>query len=48
MIINWCLVAIVALIIGGICSLKKNDSDYFLGAIILVFCIGFGSVLVSA
>ena len=47
MIINWCLVAIVALVIGGICSIHGKDSDYFSGALMLTFCIGFGCLLTS-
>jgi len=45
MIINWCLVAIVALIIGGICSVIEKDGDYFLVAVIFDFFIGLGYYL---
>ena len=45
MIINWCLVALAALIIGGITSVATKDTGCFAIAIILDILIGFGYLL---
>ena len=41
----WCVVAIVALIIGGISSIVNKDRDDFGSAIFLVLFIGLGYLL---
>ena len=43
---GWCIVAVIALIIGGICSIVNKDRDDFGSAIILVMLIGLGYILV--
>ena len=42
---GWCIVAIVALIIGGICSIKNKNYDYFEEAIFLTMLIGLCHIL---
>ena len=45
MIINWCIVAIVALIMGGITSIATKDTDCFAVAIMFDIIVGFGCLL---
>ena len=46
MMINWwCIVAIVSLVIGGVCSIRMKDGGYFVIAVLLSFTIGLGYFL---
>lgn len=48
MMINWwCIVAIISLIIGGICSIINKDDNPFGSAIFLTLFIGLGYLLTS-
>ena len=43
----WCIVAIIALVIGGICSLITKKDTYFGDAIFLTLFIGLGYILMN-
>ena len=45
MIINWCVIALAALIIGGITTIATKDKDCFGVAILLNILIGFGYLI---
>jgi len=44
---GWCLVAIVALIVGGICSIILKDRECFIDSTFLVLMIGIGYFILN-
>ena len=47
MIINWCVIALAALIIGGVTAIIRKDSDCFAAAVALNILIGFGHLIAT-
>ena len=45
MIIDWCVIALSALIIGGVTAIIRKDSDCFAAAVALNILIGFGYLI---
>ena len=45
MISDWCVIALSALIIGGVTAIIRKDSDCFAAAVALNILIGFGYLI---